>query len=115
MHHSCGSVRKLLPDLIELGVDVLDPVQVRATGMDAAGLKRDFGDRVTFHGSIDTQQTLPAGSPIDVRAEVLDRLQQVAPGGGFILSGSQDYISDIPLENIVMIYDTAIECGRYNI
>ena len=113
MHHSCGSVRKLLPDLIALGVDVLDPVQVRAAGMGAAGLKRDFGDRVTFHGSIDTQQTLPTGSPTDVRAEVLDRLQHLAPGGGFILSGSQDYISDIPLENIVAIYDTAFECGRY--
>ena len=113
MHHSCGSVRKLLPDLIALGVDVLDPVQVRAAGMDAAELKRDFGDRVTFHGSMDTQQTLPAGSPTDVRAEVLDRLRHLAPGGGFILSGSQDYISDIPLENIVAIYDTAFECGRY--
>ena len=81
--------------------------------MGAAELKRDFGDRVTFHGSIDTQQTLPTGSPTDVRAEVLDRLRHLAPGGGFILSGSQDYISDIPLENIVAIYDTAFECGRY--
>ena len=62
MHHSCGSVRALLPDLIALGVDVLDPVQVRAAGMDVAGLKRDFGDKITFHGSIDTQRTLPAGS-----------------------------------------------------
>lgn len=111
MHHSCGSVRGLLPDLIALGADVLDPVQVRAKGMEPAALKRDFGTRITFHGSIDTQQTLPQGTPADVRAEVLDRLDHMAPGGGFILSGSQDYISDIPVENIAAIYDTAYEYG----
>jgi len=113
MHHSCGSVRAHLPDMIALGLDVLDPVQVRAAGMDIVELKRDFGDRIAFHGSMDTQCTLPMGTLEDVRAEVLHRLQHIAPGGGFILSGSQDYISDIPLENIVTIYDTAYECGTY--
>jgi len=113
MHHSCGSVRALLPDLIELGMDVLDPVQVRAAGMDILALKQDFGARITFHGSIDTQRTLPMGSVEEVREEVLQRLRYVAPGGGFILSGSQDYISDIPLENIITVYDTAYEFGRY--
>jgi len=72
-----------------------------------------LGQRLAFHGSIDTQHTLPMGTPEDVRREVLDRLEHVAPGGGLILSGSQDYISDIPLENIVTIYDTVLEYGHY--
>jgi uroporphyrinogen decarboxylase len=113
LHHSCGSVRAFLPDMIALGMDALDPVQVRAAGMDIVGLKQDFGSRITFHGSIDTQRTLPMGSTEDVRQEVLHRLRYIAPGGGFILSGSQDYISDIPLDNIVAAYDTAYEYGHY--
>lgn len=113
MQHSCGSVRALLPDLIDLGMDVLDPVQVRAADMDVNQLKRDFGDRIAFHGSMDTQQTLPRGSTDDVRREVLDRLENVAPGGGLILCGSQDYLADIPVENLVTIYDTVREYGHY--
>jgi uroporphyrinogen decarboxylase len=100
--------------MIALGLDALDPIQVRATDMDIVQLKRDFGDRIAFHGSMDTQRTLPMGTTEDVRHEVLHRLQHVAPGGGFILSGSQDYISDIPLENIVTVYDTAYEHGNYS-
>ncbi|MBM3187244.1 MAG: hypothetical protein FJZ90_00800 [Chloroflexi bacterium] len=113
MQHSCGSVRALLPDMIALGLDALDPVQVRAKDMDIHALKRDYGDRLAFHGSMDTQQTLPFGTPEDVRREVLDRLEHVAPGGGLILCGSQDYIADIPSENIVTLYDTAYEYGHY--
>jgi len=113
MQHSCGSIRLLLPDLIEAGLDALDPVQVRAADMDINDLKRDFGRQITFHGSIDTQRTLPMGTVEDVRNEVLDRLRNVAPGGGLILCGSQDYIADIPLENIVTIYDTVLEYGHY--
>jgi uroporphyrinogen decarboxylase len=113
MQHSCGSVRPMLEDLLAIGLDALDPVQVRAEGMEMSGLKRDFGDRLTFHGSIDTQHTLPLGTPEDVRLEVLDRLRVAAPGGGLILCGSQDYIADIPLENIVTLYDTAFEYGSY--
>ncbi len=115
LHHSCGSVRAFLPDLIDLGMDALDPIQVRAADMDIVALKRDFGGRVTFHGSIDTQRTLPMGTVEDVRKEVLDRLRTIAPGGGFILSGSQDYIDDIPVENIIAIYDTAYEYGHYDL
>ncbi len=113
MQHSCGSVRAILPDLLEIGLDALDPVQVRAADMDITQLKRDLGQRLAFHGSIDTQHTLPMGTPEDVRREVLDRLEHVAPGGGLILCGSQDYISDIPSENIVAIYDTVLEYGHY--
>lgn len=113
MQHSCGSVRAVLPDLIDLGLDVLDPIQVRAAGMEVVGLKRDFGAKITLHGSMDTQDTLPNGTVEDVRQEVLHRLRHVAPGGGFILSGSQDYISDISLDNILTIYQTAAEYGSY--
>ncbi len=115
MQHSCGSVRLLLEDLLAAGLDALDPVQVRAEGMDVAGLKRDFGSRLTLHGSIDTQHTLPFGSVEDVRREVLERLRVAAPGGGLILCGSQDYIADIPLDNILAIYDTAYAYGTYPI
>ena len=114
MQHSCGSVRAILPDLIALGLDVLDPVQSRAAGMNPAELKRDFGDRITFHGTLDLQGTLPLGTVADVRQEVLDRIAQVAPGGGLILGGSQDYLADVPLENIIAVYDTAYEYGHYH-
>ncbi|NLF00261.1 MAG: hypothetical protein GX601_04715 [Anaerolineales bacterium] len=112
MQHSCGSVRAFIPDLISIGLDVLDPVQVRAAGMDIVGLKRDFGSQITLHGSIDTQRTLPFGTTEDVRNEVLQRLRDVAPGGGLILCGSQEYTIDIAPENIVTIYDTACEVGQ---
>lgn len=111
MMHSCGSIRAYLPDLIDAGMDILDPVQVRAAGMDIAALKRDFGRHITFHGSIDTQQTLPRGSVEQVRAEVLSRLELFCEDGGFICCGTQHYMSDIPLENILTIYRT---CGSYN-
>lgn len=113
MQHTCGSVREFLPDLITAGMDVLDPIQVRARDMEVHALKRDFGDRIAFHGSIDTQRTLPMGTSEDVREEVLDRLTHVAPGGGLIICGSQHYMRDIPLENIITIYDTVREYGHY--
>jgi uroporphyrinogen decarboxylase len=112
MQHSCGSVRAVLPDLIDIGLDALDPIQVRAAGMDAAGLYRDFGHRITLHGSIDTQQTLPYGSAEDVAQEVRERIALAEDCGGFIIAGSQDYIDDIPPENIVAIYDTVREAAR---
>jgi len=109
MMHSCGGIRPFIPDLIEAGVDMLDPVQVRAEGMDIVGLKRDFGKDITFHGSIDTQQTLPRGTVAEVEAEVRSRLELFADGG-FICCGSQDYMIDIPVGNILAIYRT---CGSY--
>lgn len=108
MMHSCGSIRAFIPDLLEAGMDLLDPVQVRAEGMDIESLKRDFGRELTFHGSIDTQQTLPHGSVADVEAEVRSRLELFAEDGGFICCGSQHYLPDAPVENLVAIYRT---CG----
>jgi uroporphyrinogen decarboxylase len=110
MQHSCGSVRGIIPWLIEDGVDVLDPVQVAAAGMDLPGLVRDFGRQLCFHGGVDTQRTLPFGSVADVRAEVRSYLDLTRANGGYILAGSQEYIEDIPLDNILAIYDE--NCGK---
>ncbi len=107
MMHSCGAIRPLIADMIHIGLDILDPIQVRATGMDVEDLKRDFGGDLIFHGSIDTQQTLPRGSVADVEAEVRSRLELFADGG-FICCGSQHYMIDIPPQNVLAIYRT---CG----
>lgn len=111
--HSCGSIRELVPDFIDRGVDVLDPIQVKAKGMTPEDLKEQFGNKLAFHGSMDTQETLPFGTPEDVRREVIHRLRTLAPGGGFILSPSQHLLTEIPLENIVTLYDAAYELGSY--
>ena len=105
MQHSCGAVRDIIPWLIEAGVDILDPVQVRAAGMDFASLVCDFGNRICFHGGVDTQRTLPFGSPQDVRAQVRSYLDLTRERGGYILTGSQDFIADIPDDNILAMYD----------
>lgn len=105
MNHSCGAIRDIIPSLIADGVDILDPIQVAADGMDLAGLVRDFGDVVSFHGGVDTQRTLPFGSAADVRAEVRSYLALTREKGGYILCGSQEFIEDIPLDNILAMYD----------
>jgi len=105
MKHSCGAVRDILPSFIEDGVDVMDPIQVRAAGMAFDGLVRDFGDRIALHGAVDTQQTLPFGTVDDVRAQVRGYIDLTRQRGGYILCGSQEYIEDIPLDNLLAIYD----------
>ena len=111
MMHSCGGIRPFIPDLIDAGMEMLDPVQVRAEGMEIQRLKRDFGNHITFHGAIDTQQTLPRGSVEEVEAEVRSRLE-LFERGGFICCGSQDYMIDIPLENLLTIYRA---CGSASV
>jgi len=106
MLHSCGSVYDFLPDLIDLGLDALDPVQVRARDMEPERLAREFGADLCFHGSIDTQQTLPFGTAKAVRAEVRARLA-LFPQGGFICGPSQEFMEDIPTENILALYEAA--------
>jgi uroporphyrinogen decarboxylase len=105
MQHSCGAIRDIIPFLIEDGVNILDPIQVAATGMDLAGLVRDFGTDLCFHGGVDTQQTLPFGSTEDVRTKVRSYLHLTREDGGYILCGSQEFMEDIPLENILAMYD----------
>ena len=105
MQHSCGSIRAIIPWLIEDGLDILDPIQTAATDMDLAGLTRDFGADLCFHGGVDTQRTLPFGSEADVRGEVRSYLDLCRDSGGYILAGNQEFIEDIPLENILAMYD----------
>ncbi len=105
MIHSCGAIRELIPDLIEMGIDILNPIQVRAKGMNPAELKKEFGDKLSFHGAIDIQHTLPHGMPEDVRAEVRNRIQTLGRGGGYILCTTHNIQSDVPIENILALYD----------
>ncbi len=111
MLHSCGSIRRLIPDFIELGVDVLDPIQVRAHGMDPAELKREFGDRISFHGGVDIQKTLPFGTPEDVRREVAERVRTAGAGGGYIIAPTHEIQPDAPVENILAMYEPALRGG----
>lgn len=105
MQHSCGAVRDIIPFFIEDGVNILDPIQVSAAGMDLPGLARDFGRDICFHGGVDMQRTLPFGSTDDVRAEVRSYLNLMKNRGGYILCASQELIEDIPLDNILAMYD----------
>ena len=84
MLHSCGNVRGFIPDWIEMGLDILDPIQPNAKGMDPFALKKDFGDRMSFHGGIDAQYILPFGTPEEVRQHTRKYIQSLAPGGGFL-------------------------------
>lgn len=107
--HTCGAVRELIPELIEVGVDVLDPLQVTAAGMVPAELKAEFGGRLTFSGGVDEQELLPRGTPEQVARAVRELIDTMAPGGGFILGPTHNFQADIPTENIVAMYDAARE------
>jgi len=110
--HSCGSVVKLLPDFIEAGFDVLNPVQCSATGMSAKALKERFGERIVFWGGgVDTQRTLPFGTPEDVRREVRERIATFAPGGGFVFNTIHNVQAKVPVANLRALYDAVKEFG----
>ncbi|MDF1512706.1 MAG: uroporphyrinogen decarboxylase family protein [Anaerolineae bacterium] len=112
--HSCGSVRKLIPDFIDAGFDILNPVQSSATGMDPRELKAEYGDQLTFWGGgIDTQKTLPFGSVDDVKAEVAERLQIFGPGGGFVFNSIHNVQPLSPVDNVLAVYRTIQEHGAY--
>jgi len=111
--HSCGSVYYAIPDLIELGVEILNPVQVQAADMDTARLKRKFGKNLAFWGGIDTQQVLPFGTPEDVKAEVRRRISDLASGGGYVLASVHNIEADVPGENVWAMYQAAHDYGRY--
>lgn len=103
MQHSCGAIRPIIPELIECGVDILDPIQ-KVSGMEPEGLKRDFGDRLTFHGGIDTQGILPFGTQDDVMKETKHFIDTLNINGGYILMASQGFEGDVPVENIEAMY-----------
>ncbi len=108
--HSCGSNVALLPDLIEAGFDILNPVQTSAAGMDPKNLKECFGDRVTFWGGgIDTQRTLPFGTPEDIRREVRERIEIFGRGGGFAFSPIHNIQPRVPVENLLALFEAVRE------
>jgi uroporphyrinogen decarboxylase len=113
MHHTCGSVRDLIGEFIDCGLDVLQSLQPQAAGMDLAELKREFGRHIAFHGSVDIQGALPHGSPDDVRAEVKAKMAAGKPGGGFIISTAHNIQPDTPTENIVALFEACREFGDY--
>jgi uroporphyrinogen decarboxylase len=109
MLHTCGGIRELLPDLIGAGLESFNPVQISSGGMEPAGLKRDFGKQITFWGGgCDTQQVLPHGTPAEVRAHVRQQIDTLAPGGGFVFQQVHNIQADIPPENIVAMFETAL-------
>jgi len=111
MLHSCGSVRAIIKDLIEDGLDMLDPIQIRAAGMDMPSLVRDFGDKLCFHGGVDTQHTLPFCGAEEVRSLVRGFRDLTRDTGGYVMTGSQELIEDIPLDNILAMYDENLRAG----
>jgi uroporphyrinogen decarboxylase len=112
MLHCCGSIRAFIPDLIESGFDVLNPVQPLAKDMEPARLKADFGHDITFLGGVDVQQAM-VGSVEMVRDEVRRRIEELAPGGGFILAPAHNFGDDVPLENILAFFEAARAYGAY--
>jgi uroporphyrinogen decarboxylase len=110
--HCCGAAVHFIPDLIDLGVEILNPIQVSARGMDTKRLKTEYGKDLCFWGGIDTQHVLPYGSTQEVEQEVKRRIDDLAPGGGYILSSVHNIQPDVPPENIVTMYETAFDYGR---
>lgn len=110
MLHCCGAVRPLLPDLIDAGLDAINPVQISCRGMEAEGLKRDFGRDITFWGGgCDTQHILPEGSPHQVRDHVLRQCEIMAPGGGFVFQQVHNILANVPAANIIAMYEAVKE------
>ncbi len=111
--HSDGAIKSLIPDLIEAGVDGLNPVQFTAEGMDLPELKREFGREIAFWGGgVDTQKVLPRGTPEEVRAQVLRNVETLMPGGGYIFATVHNIQADVPPENIVAMVEALREAGR---
>lgn len=112
--HTDGDVYDLLDDFVEIGVDVLNPVQASAGGMsDFPGLKKRFGDRLVFCGGMDTHHVLPHGTPDEVRAEVRRVIAALGPGGGYMLGAVHTVMGDVPPENVLAMVDAVEEFGRY--
>ena len=113
MLHSCGNVYPLIPDLIDAGVDILNPIQVSARDMDPKRLKQEFGDQLVFSGAIDTQHVLPYGSPQAVEEEVRRRIQELGPGGGYMIASVHNIQPDVPPENVVAMFRAGLKYGSY--
>ncbi|HPC94835.1 MAG TPA: uroporphyrinogen decarboxylase family protein [Sedimentisphaerales bacterium] len=113
-YHTCGSVMPLIPDLIDNGIDILNPVQISATNMDPRELKRRYGNDLTFWGGgIDTQHVLSFASPAQVREHVQANIEALKPGGGYVFNSVHNIQAGVPAENIVAMFDAAYEYGSY--
>jgi len=111
--HSCGSIVNLMPDMIEAGFDIFNPVQTSAAGMDPRTLKASFGDRITFWGGgVDTQRVLPFGTPDEVRAQVQERMQVFGPDGGFVFNTNHNVQANVPVENLLAMYQAVKDFGH---
>jgi uroporphyrinogen decarboxylase len=110
-HHTDGAAREILPDLIETGIEVLNPVQWRCPGMEREGLKKDFGDKLIFHGAVDNQKTIPFGTVEDVKQEVQDNIRILGEGGGYIIAPCHNIQAVGPAENVVALYEAGYEYG----
>jgi len=114
-YHTCGACRAYIPELIDNGVDILNPVQIGVKGMDPAELKREFGSRITFWGGgIDSQHVLPCSTPAQVRQHVRANLEAFKPGGGYVFNNVHNIQAGVPPENIVALFDAAWEFGAYD-
>jgi len=106
-YHTCGSIVSLLDDFVEVGVDILNPVQCSAKGMDPHMLKKKYGDKLVFWGGgVDTQRTLPFGTPEEVRREVRERCRIFGEGGGFVFNTIHNIQANTPIENLVAVFET---------
>lgn len=113
-YHTCGSVAEYIPDLLDNGIDILNPVQISARGMDPADLKARYGDRLTFWGgAIDTQHVLPFASPNEIREHVRRNLEIFKPGGGYVFNNVHNIQAGVPAENMIALFDSALEFGGY--
>jgi uroporphyrinogen decarboxylase len=112
-HHTCGSVYSLIPELIEVGVDILNPIQPGAFMMEPDRLKSDFGKRLCFHGGFDTQHVLPFGSQDEVRGEVEKMMNVLKVDGGYIFSAAHNIQEDVPPENVIELFRAARAYGQY--
>ena len=114
MLHTDGSVYPLIPDLIEMGIDIMNPVQYSAKDMGTSKLKSEFGADITFWGGgCDTQKVLPFSTPAQVKEEVKHRIDDLAPGGGFVFCQVHNIQPETPVENIVAMYEALEEIGQY--
>ncbi len=113
--HCDGAIQKIIPDLIEMGVEVLNPLQPTADGMEPGPIKAAYGKQLAFHGAIDNQQLLVKGTPAEVTRVVQQTIQALAPGGGYALAAAHLLEPDMPLENILAMYSAAKTFGQYPI
>lgn len=113
MAHTDGDVYPLIPDYIEMGLDVLNPVQPYVAEMDHGRLKQEYGNRLSFHGGMDLQRVLPFGQPEEVCGEAIKVMQALGPGGGLILAPTHYLLPDVPPENVIALRDTVLQYGRY--